>query len=172
MDLIKRLTCLKRPYLHISTNTNKDVIKYALPSYKDCRKHIFCEVIDGCRCGDLDGLFNEFANVFSFPDYFGENWAAFDECINDLSWIKAEAYITIINSIDEVLKNEDEDFEIFISYLIRTIDEWVEGRTYNESFPTPPTPFHVIFLCSKDKKDKVLKRLKQFNIEDVSEIIL
>jgi hypothetical protein len=36
----------------------------------------------------------EFAASFQFPYYFGENWPAFDECINDLSWLHHAAGAT------------------------------------------------------------------------------
>ena len=33
---------------------------------------------------------------FEFPDYFGNNWAAFDECINDLDCVRCQfIYINI-----------------------------------------------------------------------------
>jgi ribonuclease inhibitor len=31
-----------------------------------------------------DDLHNLIAQVFSFPDYYGRNWDAFDECIADI----------------------------------------------------------------------------------------
>jgi len=33
----------------------------------------------------LDDLHNLIALVFSFPDYYGRNWDAFDECIADIA---------------------------------------------------------------------------------------
>ena len=33
-----------------------------------------------------------------FPDYFGGNWDALEECLNDLSWLPADAQIVIVHA--------------------------------------------------------------------------
>jgi Barstar (barnase inhibitor) len=38
-------------------------------------------------------LFDFFKGALQFPDYFGNNWDAFDECISDLSWLNAESFL-------------------------------------------------------------------------------
>ena len=35
-------------------------------------------------------VFAFYSRALAFPDYFGWNWNAFDECIHDLSWLGAE----------------------------------------------------------------------------------
>lgn len=41
-------------------------------------------------------LFAALAEGLSFPDYFGYNWDALDECLGDLSWI-SEGRIVLIH---------------------------------------------------------------------------
>lgn len=40
----------------------------------------------GMRC--REDVFAFYSSTLSFPDYFGWNWDAFDECIHDLSWLE------------------------------------------------------------------------------------
>ena len=55
----------------------------------------------------IASLFDEMAAAFQFPDYFGENWAALDECLADLSWLPAAGYVVLIRESSEVLALED-----------------------------------------------------------------
>ena len=81
----------------------------------------------------------------NFPDYFGGNWNAFDECINDLSWLTSEQYVILISKTDKLLVNDNENFEVLINILSDTCMEWAEGREYGELI-TFPTPVHVFLL--------------------------
>lgn len=38
-------------------------------------------VLSGERCASAEGLFDEAAEVLAFPDYFGHNWNALDDCL-------------------------------------------------------------------------------------------
>jgi RNAse (barnase) inhibitor barstar len=44
----------------------------------------------------LDGFYSELAAALQFPDYFGENPAAVAECLTDLSWMPADAYLLVV----------------------------------------------------------------------------
>jgi hypothetical protein len=44
-------------------------------------------VIRGAECRTEHDLFAEFSAALQFPRYFGWNWAAFEECVADLSWL-------------------------------------------------------------------------------------
>jgi hypothetical protein len=35
----------------------------------------------------VDELFEQLCERLQFPDYFGHNWDAFEECVRDLSWL-------------------------------------------------------------------------------------
>lgn len=48
---------------------------------------LMAEVPAGIRAAKH--LLEELARCLHFPDYFGENWNALEECIRDLSWLPA-----------------------------------------------------------------------------------
>ncbi|BCD22139.1 hypothetical protein BC30090_1036 [Bacillus cereus] len=119
--------------------------------------------IDGSKCMDMNGLFSEFSKKMNFPDYFGGNWNAFDECINDLSWLTSEQYVILISKTDKLLVNDNENFEVLINILSDTCMEWAEGREYGELI-TFPTPVHVFFCCIDNKEKHIIERFKSTGI--------
>jgi RNAse (barnase) inhibitor barstar len=40
--------------------------------------------LDGTRITNRESFHSEVADVFKFPDYYGRNWDAFDECFGEL----------------------------------------------------------------------------------------
>jgi hypothetical protein len=42
-------------------------------------------------------LFSIFSTALRFPSYFGWNWDAFEECLTDLSWLRADQPVLIIH---------------------------------------------------------------------------
>lgn len=51
--------------------------------------------LDGRRTRNKTSFLNTAAETMSFPNYFGRNWDAFEECINDLSWAPARGYVLL-----------------------------------------------------------------------------
>lgn len=43
-------------------------------------------VLDGRSLGDKHALLVALGGIFDFPDYYGANWDALEECLSDLSW--------------------------------------------------------------------------------------
>lgn len=114
--------------------------------------------IQGNKCKTLEALFDEFKMAFKFPAYFGYNWNAFDECINDLDWLPYKSYEIYINHFEEILEKDNINFEIFIEVLINTLREWTQGREYDD-FPTKPISFKVKINSKNASRDRVLRRL-------------
>ncbi|WP_406270715.1 barstar family protein [Nocardia sp. NBC_00881] len=62
----------------------------------------------GAKMRTTGGVFDEFAAVFQFPYYFGENKDAFDECLRDLDDFIGDApgYIAAVRDSAELLADE------------------------------------------------------------------
>src|SRR5436190_8742793 len=47
-----------------------------------------------------------FAAALDFPDWFGRNWDALEDCLGDLSWRKADGHVLLIAHFDGVPRDE------------------------------------------------------------------
>lgn len=120
-------------------------------------------VCRGRKMETVETLFDEFAAAFQFPYYFGENWAAFDECLADLDWLPADAYLVCVSSAEQILRDEansDRHFEIFVKILDKVAKGWAGGNPDLQTAGRQPTPFHVLFQVSADAATPMLNRLR------------
>ncbi len=77
--------------------------------------HIF--YFSGKSIADEESFFNTAKTVMRLPGYFGYNWDAFEECINDLSWIPAQGYIFIYDNTSVFFSKHPKDAEILTGIL-------------------------------------------------------
>lgn len=86
---------------------------------------IYVGEIDGTKATTIPGFLNETANAFKFPEYFGNNLDALDECLNDLSWIDYPNYILFIRNYNVFLRDENFQTKLDILVLLREVcNEW------------------------------------------------
>jgi RNAse (barnase) inhibitor barstar len=151
---------------HVLDISDNNLLNFVRILNEKLRNKAYLAIIELDNIKNKRKLFKTFAEALHFPDYFGYNWDAFDECINDLSWIKADAYILILKNI-KLLNIGYSDTKILLDTLKDSANEWMNGRTYNPSFPTPPTPFHIVFYDENKDISEQVKFLKSNNIEDI-----
>ncbi|WP_448096863.1 barstar family protein [Luteibacter yeojuensis] len=48
-------------------------------------------------CMDIRSVYRVVAKALEFPDYFGENLDALYDCLTDLSWLEAAAYVVVLS---------------------------------------------------------------------------
>lgn len=102
--------------------------------------------IRGRKARTVEGLFDEFAAAFQFPYYFGENWAAFRDCITDLDWLPFRpGVVVLIYGADQVLEDaHPAELGTLIAALSSAADEFAEAVADGEWWDRPPVPFHVV----------------------------
>jgi hypothetical protein len=107
---------------------------------------IVARVLRGGKMTRLSSLFDEVGAALQFPDYFGENRPALDECLADLSWLPGDAYVLIVADAVRVLDEEPpERFEMFLDVLLTAAKRWASPVEVGESWDRPSVPFHVAF---------------------------
>lgn len=89
-------------------------------------KNSAARYLRGKKCIYLPSLFNEFSAALQFPYYFGENWDAFDECLNDLSWINGSELALFLSEFNLVLQGDEKNKDRFLTILQLAILEWQE----------------------------------------------
>ncbi len=134
------------------------------------KNNVLIRIFRGQRCGSKKSLYQEFAAAMQFPYYFGHNWDAFDECINDLNWLPANKYVILITNFHEVLSENPEDLSIFMDIIKETIRKWVK-ETRNNIPNQTPVAFTVILHCEPEREKKCKEILDKESIKPVMRIL-
>jgi len=91
-------------------------------------------VITGEALKYADALFDAIAAAFEFPSYFGRNWDALVDSLEDLDWLDAEGYVLLIDGAGRCSLSEP--LERLISIWLAVAQEWSgDGK-----------PFHLVVL--------------------------
>lgn len=83
--------------------------------------------LDGRVLGDKDALLTAVGHALNFPDYYGANWDALEECLGDLSWYQGPLalLITHADSLPADLRATLEDI------FTEAAQQWAEeGRSF------------------------------------------
>ncbi|WP_103669816.1 barstar family protein [Pseudanabaena sp. BC1403] len=92
--------------------------------------------LDGREIRDKQSFLQKVAEVMRFPDYFGYNWDALEECITDLDWCPAARYILIYDYPEVFSKAEPEEWKIANDILRSAVEYW-QGKD---------TPLEVLLI--------------------------
>lgn len=102
--------------------------------------------LDSRNMTDVTGLFGEFAEKLEFPSYFGQNWYALVDCLDDLhgSWHGNRPVVVVVENADELVNKE------FFSLLIALLCEAGERANLSldaDGLPRSRPPFPLHFVC-------------------------
>ena len=121
-------------------------------------------VVRGAKCRDTAGLFSEFATAMDFPDYFGHNWDALEECLTDLEWLPGKGYVLLATGAEQILTADEEEFATFLEVLSDVGEAWASGQAGAEG--RPAKPFHTVLAVSERDQSK----LAHWGIPQVTEL--
>ena len=121
---------------------------------------------DAALMMNYEGLLREIAAVFQFPDYFGKNYNALNDCITDLDWLPAEGYLFVIkNSASLMIEESGDDLEVLLRILDKAGKEWATPVNIGEWWDREGLPFHTILQMSEDEMPGFQSRLEKPRFE-------
>jgi barstar (barnase inhibitor) len=80
--------------------------------------------IDLSRVTTKAAFLAEFARRLDFPDYFGHNWDAFDDCLRDLAWQPSPGHAFLIVAFDRFASAAPADWRIALDVFQSATEEW------------------------------------------------
>lgn len=87
--------------------------------------------LSGKEVRSKDALLQEAGKACHFPDYFGHNWDAFEECVTDMSWQPAPGYLLLVEDIASLRKKSPGDFDTFLAVLRDAAASWAsQGKAF------------------------------------------
>jgi hypothetical protein len=89
--------------------------------------------VDLAGAADKEALLARLAQALGFPEWFGHNWDALEDCLADLSWRAGEGHVLLIERQGELPL---EDLGVLIDVLAAAAGHW-RGRGH---------PFFAIFV--------------------------
>lgn len=92
--------------------------------------------LNGREISSKEAFLRKAAEVMKFPEYFGANWDAFDECITDLTWCPAKEYVLIYERPDIFAQEDPTQWKILLEILQSAEEYWNKTNT----------PLQIFFL--------------------------
>lgn len=139
-------------------------LAWSLQSVNACRVAVRC--VRGSHSHTFDALFDEVSAALQFPYYFGRNMNALSECLADLSWLPADAYILVVSSASELLSNEGpHDRRALFQLLDGVAAEWATPIADGEQWDRPAIPFHILLQTFPEDEPSTTKFLQEVSIE-------
>ncbi|HLH31485.1 MAG TPA: barstar family protein [Terriglobia bacterium] len=98
--------------------------------------------IDIRNAGDKNAFLNRIAEVLQFPDWFGYNWDALNDCLTDLEWLPHKAgYVLIFENSGRFAAGKKPDFDKAIEVFRSASEYWKgEGRPFWVFLPPDAAP--------------------------------
>lgn len=75
---------------------------------------------------DKQGLLTAIATALKFPEWFGDNWDALEDCLTDLSWLKARGYVLLLEHCAELGKHAPRELDVAVGVFESVAEYWQE----------------------------------------------
>lgn len=163
------------PWAHVVLGSEPEMDNQVFALQTSSEEHdTVVRIIRCSRCSTMAENYTYWAAALQFPWYFGYGGAAFEDCMHDLSWLKAKRYVIIMTNFDDLLSGELEAEETliwFVEVLARASAYWKTPVHYPGTkddlrlYEHDETPFHVIFHSLTETGEKAMRILSKATSE-------
>ena len=70
------------------------------------------------------GLLGRVARALKFPDWFGKNWDALNDCLTDLSWLHGRGWVIIFENSKHLAARKPQVFHSAVEVFQSANDYW------------------------------------------------
>ena len=120
------------------------------------QKRAAVRLIHGRACGTREAMLDEFARALDFPEYFGSNWDALEDCLTDLAWLSSNKFVFVVTNTDALLRDE--------RGMLANLGDILKGAAAFWQDHDPPAAFHVLFHCEPAHAADVREILEESGI--------
>ena len=107
-----------------------------------------CFHIDGRKIERKEQLLNAFSTALRFPEHFGHNWDALEECLSESDWGEGDGCVVYYEHVDGLLAAHPDQFETLVEICRDAVASWKDDDTA------------LVFLFSGAKAPKGVPKLK------------
>lgn len=110
------------------TTVTAESVHFAAISELDAAREELLRVTNVFETGeevhDQESLFRVLADTLRFPDWFGGNWDALEDCLGDLSWRPGNGHVLVFRNWQALTSD---DLGVLIDVLRSSAESW-SGR--------------------------------------------
>ncbi|WP_019631626.1 barstar family protein [Actinomadura atramentaria] len=86
--------------------------------------------LDGHLIRNRAAFLRHCAETFAFPDWFGQNWDALEECLRDLSWLPAaNGSLVVYDAWTELAGSDEPVFRTALAVFGEAVEAWRDTAT-------------------------------------------
>src|SRR3569833_3393881 len=127
MMFVVLLFCLFFFFLFFSRTNRRETARGVTEAERAGRRGFW---LDGTGLRDKRALLDRCAVEFSLPSYFGHNWDALQDCLNDLSWApSASGYLVVYDHWQDLSDADPEVHRTLTDVFESAITHWQKTAT-------------------------------------------
>jgi len=92
--------------------------------------------VNGSVLDSKQTLMRAMGDAFRLPSYFAGNWDSLDECLRDLEWLPASAYVFVMGDASTAWRRAAPELGTLVETWLGAASSWANKGV----------PFHLLFV--------------------------